>query len=38
VAVVEDLEGERVLPRDQRHQVLVREALELAACQLDLCR
>jgi hypothetical protein len=38
MAVVEDLEGERVLPRDQRHQVLVRQALQLAARQLDLFR
>ena len=29
MTVVEDLEGERVLARDQGHQVLVGEALEL---------
>ena len=30
VAVVEDLEGERVLGRNERHQVLVGQALELS--------
>jgi hypothetical protein len=36
VTVVEDLEGQRVLPRHQRHEILVGEALDLGTSQLDL--